>query len=745
MAAGQDSTWQERHNVLSLATPAAATAGIRRALEVWCDPNLTQYPVDEDVLWAFLLGCRIPNALAILRQNVGVPEEVLMELLEEERDAVQRLYEESLLVQRPRARAFLSPGPGDPTAPARAPSQAQRWLEEGSRRRDHPGAAPASPLTPPGYHGYPGRGGREDPGSHHATAAGSGGPAPWRRWAPTVPRGAAGLTGPPSPEEEETADLAGRPPPGWERGGPVDPLWEESLRRPWRAQPVERRSPRSRSPPRSPGSWRDREAGKGGRLAPTSSLWARVGHAPRSPTGPPPPRAAAPGRTAAASRQGRGPQALPVPAPPAGAPPGGKGQGAGAREPPPAGAPGGRPRPAPRPKGQGAGPAGPPPPRPPWDPPANGLPRGAPPNPPKVGGAAPPCGPVRRKPMTDEELGFASRDFPTDPPDTGDPKGNSWSEKLHAWLHKCFQFTNFGDRHRRWAVKEWTKEGQKWRVHWAILPRTEESGGREPWEREVEWSSAPYHRQRLADEDVACQVLMHQWRAGRLPFLTWPASTPLEAQGPKAPPGLDPPRPKPKAAVPVAKKPRAEDPPPGSLVAALLRPPPPQAVAAAAAPPPAGGQEPGGDPTRPGGEAADQAKEEPGAPGSSVDRGGTSPPGAQGGPSSQPSSPHGPAAAPSTPGEDVAMDQQGSDDFLQPDPDWLGGGVEGEIDPVAEAARRAVERCSQPAPAAPPVAPGAADVPGPPPAGLAAEVKEEEEEDAPADAPSAGAGGSEQG
>ena len=91
------------------------------------------------------------------------------------------------------------------------------------------------------------------------------------------------------------------------------------------------------------------------------------------------------------------------------------------------------------------------------------------------------------------------------------------------------------------------------------------------------------------------------------------------------------------------------------------------------------------------------------------------------------------------------MDQQGSDDFLQPDPDWLGGGVEGETDPVAEAARRAVERCSQPAPAALPVAPGAADVPGPPPAGLAAEVKEEEEEDAPADAPSAGAGGSEQG
>ena len=83
MAAGQDSTWQERHNVLSLATPAAATAGIRRALTVWCDPGLTQYPVDEDVLWAFLLGCRIPNALAILRRNVGVPEEELMDLLAE--------------------------------------------------------------------------------------------------------------------------------------------------------------------------------------------------------------------------------------------------------------------------------------------------------------------------------------------------------------------------------------------------------------------------------------------------------------------------------------------------------------------------------------------------------------------------------------------------------------------------------------------------------------------------------------
>ena len=229
-----------------------------------------------------------------------------------------------------------------------------------------------------------------------------------------------------------------------------------------------------------------------------------------------------------------------------------------------------------------------------------------------------------------------------------------------------------------------------WRLHWAILPRSEGSGEREPWEREVVWHSAPYRTQRLAAEDVACQVLMHQWRAGRLPFLTWPASTPLEAQGPKAPPGLDPPRAKPKAAAPVAKRPRAEDPPPGSLVTALLRPPPPQVAAAAAAPPPAGGQELGGDPTRPGGEAADQAKEEPGASGSSVDRGCTSPPGAHGGPSSQPSSPLGPAAAPSTPGEDVAMDQRGSDDFLQPDPDWLGGGVEGEADPVAEAARRAV-------------------------------------------------------
>ena len=91
------------------------------------------------------------------------------------------------------------------------------------------------------------------------------------------------------------------------------------------------------------------------------------------------------------------------------------------------------------------------------------------------------------------------------------------------------------------------------------------------------------------------------------------------------------------------------------------------------------------------------------------------------------------------------MDQRGFDDFLQPDPDWLGEGVEGEADPVAEAARRAVERCSQPAPAALPVTPGAADVPGPLPAGFQAEVKEEEEEEAPADAPSAGAGGSGQG
>ena len=148
------------------------------------------------------------------------------------------------------------------------------------------------------------------------------------------------------------------------------------------------------------------------------------------------------------------------------------------------------------------------------------------------------------------QLGFEHRLY-----GAGDPKGNSWSEKMNVW--STYVIANEErDPRLRWDTPQ----------SFRILPRPDPQR-REHWEREVAYTGGLFRTKRDAKEDACRLLLEEQRRLGRLPDLTTPtplpgqvAHAPGQGVAAQPPPGGDagqagPVRPRPQNVVPIAKAP----------------------------------------------------------------------------------------------------------------------------------------------------------------------------------------------
>ena len=329
--------------------------------------------------------------------------------------------------------------------------------------------------------------------------------------------------------------------------------------------------------------------------------------------------------------------------------------------------------------------------------------------------------------LSEEDLGFEHRVHGATV-----PKGTCWVEKFNSWMYKVLEHATVEARHR-WVS---TQDAQmRWTVELHLRPR---ASGAADWEVERVWCSSPHRTKKEAREEAAAMLLWEQWQAGRLPNLVPPSGCPHQDPIPSVwlrHRALGVTRARPAVVVPIAKQPGGTQAPAGAEGAA---PPsglplcaPPVASPAFGPPPPAGcppapttpasqwleagSAGAGGDLGAAGGQLKAEEAEE------AKDAGLLPDPSALGLAAGCPATPAppSPAADPEPSGSvPVAGNRDDDGDFLKSD-DWSpleepGAGLAPAgaaapsaaappapgpavpVDPIAEAARRAIERCSQP-------------------------------------------------
>ena len=295
------------------------------------------------------------------------------------------------------------------------------------------------------------------------------------------------------------------------------------------------------------------------------------------------------------------------------------------------------------------------------------------------------------------QLGFEHRPF-----GAGDPKGDSWSEKMNVWSTLVIA-NEERDRRLHWDASQ--EEGSLWRASLRILPKPDPRR-REHWGREVAYTGDRFRTKRDAKEDACRFLLEEQRRLGRLPDLTTP--TPLRGQVAHAPGqgvAAQPPpgggaglagfvRPRPQTVAPIAKA------PPPAIV------PMPGLQRDAPLPSPAAGQDPGADrqPQEGGAEAPAEGQGGVGPSGTGLAAGdpGSDEPGAltdrlllSGAPSPSPSSP--PREQASSPpqeqaeGDFCASDSNSTTDVEDDEGVWAASEAFREQDDEAKAALAAEE------------------------------------------------------